>query len=151
MDDIRAVLDAASSERAALFGGAEGGPMCALFAATFPKRCSALVLGNSYARRTWAPDYPCGLDEEAQQHILSAWIHRFARALHLVGPARPLPVRVGSVSSVPGGPHPDGALRVGMGPHRPPACAAPSPHVLTTPTSASRSRKTVDPGSDLEA
>ena len=42
MDDIRAVMDAAGSERAALFGGAEGGPMCALFAATFPERTSAL-------------------------------------------------------------------------------------------------------------
>ena len=47
LDDMTAVLDAASSERAALFGGAEGGPMCALFAATFPERTQALVLGAS--------------------------------------------------------------------------------------------------------
>ncbi len=67
MDDIRAVMDAAGSERAALLGGAEGGPICALFAATFPERTSALVLVGSYARRTWAPDYPWGLEEEAQQ------------------------------------------------------------------------------------
>ena len=60
MDDIGAVLDAVGSERAALFGGAEGGPMCVLFAATFPERTSALVLGASYARRTWAPDLPLG-------------------------------------------------------------------------------------------
>ena len=63
MDDIGVVLDAVGSERAALFGGAEGGPMCALFAATFPERTSALVLGASYARRGWAPDYPWGLDD----------------------------------------------------------------------------------------
>ena len=44
MDDIRAVMDAVGSERAALLGGAEGGPICALFAATFPERTSALVL-----------------------------------------------------------------------------------------------------------
>lgn len=73
LDDMRAVLDAASSERAALFGGAEGGPMCALFAATFPERTIALILGASYARRTWAPDYPWGLDDLAQQRILDAY------------------------------------------------------------------------------
>ena len=77
MDDIRAVMDAASSERAALFGGAEGGPMCALFAATFPERTSALVLGASYARRTWAPDHPWGLDGEAQRRILDAYEDRW--------------------------------------------------------------------------
>ena len=73
MDDIRAVMDAAGSERAALLGGAEGGPICALFAATFPERTSALVLVGSYARRTWAPDYPWGLDEETQQRILQGY------------------------------------------------------------------------------
>jgi class 3 adenylate cyclase len=77
LDDIGAVLDAASSERAVLFGGAEGGPMCALFAATFPERTSALVLGASYARRTWAPDYPWGLDEESQKRILDGYATRW--------------------------------------------------------------------------
>jgi class 3 adenylate cyclase/pimeloyl-ACP methyl ester carboxylesterase len=73
LDDMRAVLDAVSSERAVLFGGAEGGPMCALFAATFPERTAALVLGASYPRRSWAPDYPWGLDEQAQERILAAY------------------------------------------------------------------------------
>jgi pimeloyl-ACP methyl ester carboxylesterase/class 3 adenylate cyclase len=76
-DDITAVLDAAGSERAALFGGAEGGPMCALYAASFPERTSALVLGASYARRTWAPDYPWGIPEEAQQRILAGYETRW--------------------------------------------------------------------------
>ena len=79
MDDIAAVMDAARSERAALFGAAEGGPMCVLFAATFPERTSALVLGASYARRTWAPDYPWGLDEQAQQRILDGYEERWGR------------------------------------------------------------------------
>jgi class 3 adenylate cyclase len=79
MDDIGVVLDAVGSERAALFGGAEGGPMCALFAATFPERTSALVLGASYARRTWAPDYPWGLEAEAQQRILDGYEERWGR------------------------------------------------------------------------
>ncbi len=62
MDDVRAVMDAAGSERAALFGYSEGGPMSVLFAATYPKRTRALVLYGSYAKRvdpdddySWAP------------------------------------------------------------------------------------------------
>jgi len=61
MDDVRAVMDAVGSERAALFGISEGGPMSCLFAATYPERTSALVLYGSYARRSWAPDHPFGM------------------------------------------------------------------------------------------
>jgi pimeloyl-ACP methyl ester carboxylesterase len=50
MDDVRAVMDAGGSERAALFGISEGGPMCLLFAATYPHRVQGLVLYGSYAR-----------------------------------------------------------------------------------------------------
>ena len=64
MDDLRAVLDAAGCERAALFGVSEGGPMCQLFAATHPDRASALVLYGTYARATRAPDYPIGFPPE---------------------------------------------------------------------------------------
>ena len=60
MDDVRAVMDTVGSERAALLGYSEGGPMCALFAATYPVRTTALITPGSYARRTWAPDYPWG-------------------------------------------------------------------------------------------
>ncbi len=60
MDDVRAVMDAAAVERAAVLGVSEGGPMCALFAATHPDRTQALVTMGSYARRNWAPDYPIG-------------------------------------------------------------------------------------------
>ena len=64
MDDVRAVMDAAGSERAALFGVSEGGPMCTLFAATYPDRTWALVLFASFPRAMWAPDYPFGDTEE---------------------------------------------------------------------------------------
>jgi class 3 adenylate cyclase len=64
MDDIRAVMDAASSSRAALFGWIDGAPLSALFAATYPERVSALVLLGSFSRRIWAPDYPWGLVDE---------------------------------------------------------------------------------------
>jgi pimeloyl-ACP methyl ester carboxylesterase len=60
VDDIRAVLDAAGSERAALFGFSEGGYMAAMFAASQPERAIALILYGSYARESWAPDYPWG-------------------------------------------------------------------------------------------
>jgi pimeloyl-ACP methyl ester carboxylesterase len=50
MDDVRAVMDAVGSERAALMGVSEGGPMCALFAATYPERTAALILYGSFAR-----------------------------------------------------------------------------------------------------
>jgi pimeloyl-ACP methyl ester carboxylesterase len=65
MDDVRAVLDAAGSSRAALLGYSEGGPMCALFAATYPDRTAALIMIGSYARRIWAPDYPWGTPRQA--------------------------------------------------------------------------------------
>ncbi len=57
-DDIRAVMDAVGSDRAALFGVSEGGNMASLCAATYPNRTSALVLYGSYAKGSWAPDYP---------------------------------------------------------------------------------------------
>ena len=59
MDDVRAVMDAVESERAASLGYSEGGPMSVLFAATYPERVTALVLFGTYAKRT-SPDenYP---------------------------------------------------------------------------------------------
>jgi len=50
MDDVRAVMDAAGSERAAVYGASEGGAMSILFAATYPQRVRALVLYGAYAR-----------------------------------------------------------------------------------------------------
>jgi class 3 adenylate cyclase/pimeloyl-ACP methyl ester carboxylesterase len=58
MDDIRAVMDAAGSKRAVLFGLGEGGPLCILFAATYPERTSALMLMNSSPRFIRSPDLP---------------------------------------------------------------------------------------------
>jgi class 3 adenylate cyclase len=67
MDDVRAVMDAAGSERAALLGMSEGATMCMLFAATYPERTSALVLWGAMARSTAAPDYPWAPEKEAVQ------------------------------------------------------------------------------------
>jgi pimeloyl-ACP methyl ester carboxylesterase len=78
IDDVRAVMDAAGSERAAFFGVSEGGPMSALFAATHPDRVTALVLHGAMGRTTEAPDYPWAapaeaLRESAAEFILPYW------------------------------------------------------------------------------
>ena len=65
MDDIRAVMDAAGSERAALLGMSEGATACMLFAATYPERTSALLLWGAMARSTAAEDYPWAASKEA--------------------------------------------------------------------------------------
>src|SRR5579884_1001709 len=58
MDDVRAVLDAAGSTRAAIFGASEGGNMSMLFAAAFPERTIALATFGCTAKRLWSEDYP---------------------------------------------------------------------------------------------
>jgi class 3 adenylate cyclase len=78
MDDVRAVMDAAGSERAALFGMSEGATMCMLFAATYPERTSALVLWGAMARSTADDDYPWAPAKEAaveaqEQLIAPLW------------------------------------------------------------------------------
>ena len=64
VDDVLAVMDAAGSERAALFAQLEAGAMGTLFAASHPERTSSLVLYCPFPRATRAPDYPFGLTEE---------------------------------------------------------------------------------------
>ncbi len=64
MDDLRAVMDAASSERAALLGTFEAAAMTALFSATYPERVGALLMYNPVAKGVWAPDYPFALTNE---------------------------------------------------------------------------------------
>ena len=74
IDDVRAVMDAAGSERAALFGVSEGGPMSVLFAATHPERVSALVLYGAMGRTTEAPDYPWASPAEALRESAAEFI-----------------------------------------------------------------------------
>jgi class 3 adenylate cyclase/dienelactone hydrolase len=73
MDDVRAVMDAAGSQHAALFGYSEGGPMCILFAATYPERTRALALYGTYAkRRDPDQDYPWAPTQEARRRYAHA-------------------------------------------------------------------------------
>ena len=69
MDDVRAVTDAAVSKKAALFGISEGGPMCIVFAATYPERTSALVLYGTFGLGLEDSEYPRG--------VTSAQLDRF--------------------------------------------------------------------------
>jgi class 3 adenylate cyclase/predicted alpha/beta hydrolase len=77
MDDVRAVMNAAGSERAALIGCTEGGAMCGLFAATYPDKTSALIMYGAYARRMPASDYPWGPTVEEREtfyrEIVDQW------------------------------------------------------------------------------
>lgn len=64
IDDIRAVLDAAKSDRTYLMGFSEGGAMAALFAATYPQRTAGLILYGAPLRYARAADWPFGLTDE---------------------------------------------------------------------------------------
>ena len=72
MDDVRAVMDAAGSARAAVFGISEGAAMCALFAATYPERTTRLVLYGAYARRLRDADYPWAPTPQQRQRFFDA-------------------------------------------------------------------------------
>lgn len=81
MDDVRAVMDAVGSERAAIFGASEGGNMSILFAATYPERTIALCTFGCFSKRIWSPDYPWAPTPEKRQLTYDAierdWAHGF--------------------------------------------------------------------------
>jgi class 3 adenylate cyclase len=81
MDDVLAVMDAAGSERAAICGTLEGGPMAALFAATHPDRTTGLVLYATFARATWAPDYEWAWTAERRDAEMAALIEHWGEGL----------------------------------------------------------------------
>ena len=64
MDDLVAVMDAAGSRRAIVFGESDGAPLCLLFAATYPDRVLGLVMHGPDVRAAWAPDAPWGMTSE---------------------------------------------------------------------------------------
>ena len=74
MDDLRAVMDASGTERAALLGLSDGAALAALFAATHPDRTLAVIFDGE-ARTAWAPDYPWGEpdDSEATRRLQEIW------------------------------------------------------------------------------
>jgi pimeloyl-ACP methyl ester carboxylesterase len=70
-DDLRAVMDAAGCERAAIFGVSEGGSMAALFAATYPERTSSLALYGASPRILRTPDFPWGVSRGDLQKLVA--------------------------------------------------------------------------------
>jgi class 3 adenylate cyclase len=87
MDDVLAVMNAAGSERAAICGTLEGGPMAALFAATHPERTDALVLYATFARATWAPDYEWAWSAEERDRHMDELIEHWGEGLVAAGVA----------------------------------------------------------------
>jgi pimeloyl-ACP methyl ester carboxylesterase len=93
MDDVRAVLEAVGSERAALFGHSEGGNMCVLFAATYPERTAALItLGCFAKRRDPDDDYPWAPTaenrEESAEDVERNWGHLRPEDVEYYAPSR---------------------------------------------------------------
>jgi pimeloyl-ACP methyl ester carboxylesterase len=82
VEDVRAVMDAAGSERAALFGVDAGGPASILFAAKYPERTAALVLYGTYARATRSDEHPFGLTEEEFSDCLESDVRRWGSLEH---------------------------------------------------------------------
>jgi len=83
MDDVRAVMDAVGSERAALFGASEGGNMCVLFAATYPERTLALVTYGIFAKRVWDPEYPWAPTPEEREKWYRSVEHEWGGVVDL--------------------------------------------------------------------
>jgi pimeloyl-ACP methyl ester carboxylesterase len=86
MDDIRAVMDAAGSESAALIGVSEGGPLSVLFAATYPERTRALILAGAEVKEEKADDWPWGeaTREEMNEFLQpEAIVSRWGKGLFL--------------------------------------------------------------------
>jgi class 3 adenylate cyclase/pimeloyl-ACP methyl ester carboxylesterase len=79
MDDIRAVMDAAGSEQAALVGVSEGGPLVVLFGATYPERTTAVGLWGTYARALYADDYPIGVAPELADALVQAVVEQWGQ------------------------------------------------------------------------
>jgi pimeloyl-ACP methyl ester carboxylesterase len=82
MDDVRAVMDAARSQRAALLGVDTGGMMSIVFAATYPERTAGLILTGTAARTLWAPDHPWGPSREDYVRSVEEEERRWGSAEH---------------------------------------------------------------------
>jgi pimeloyl-ACP methyl ester carboxylesterase len=78
MDDVRAVMEAAGSRRAAFYGLSEGAAMSILFAATYPERVAALIVRSCSPRTMWAPDFPWGRSAERYEREMAEALRVYA-------------------------------------------------------------------------
>jgi class 3 adenylate cyclase len=83
MDDVRAVLDALGSDRAAMWTAHEAARLAVLFAATYPERTSSLILYDPSARGLWAPDYPWARTHEEWEVELREMSERWGDRAYL--------------------------------------------------------------------
>ena len=83
MDDVRAVLGAVGSQGAALLGSSEGGPMSALFAATYPERTTALILYGTFASTIRDAAYPWAMDPEERRRVIEAIPQTWGQGLYV--------------------------------------------------------------------
>jgi pimeloyl-ACP methyl ester carboxylesterase/class 3 adenylate cyclase len=83
MDDVRAVMDAAESKRAAVVGVSEGGPMTALFAATYPERTAAAVLYGTHPSTLSRDDFPWGAAPEEIDEVIEERIRHWGEREYL--------------------------------------------------------------------
>ena len=88
MDDLRAVMDAAGSESAALVGVSEGGPLSLLFAAAHPERCSALCVVGGFARMVRGDDYPYGVTRQQMLNLFEEVVANWGKPglMRLIAP-----------------------------------------------------------------
>ena len=94
MDDVRAVMDAAGSERAAIIGASEGGPMTLLFGATYPERAWAAVVYGGFVKGSWSPEFPyeptvAEVEQNLATAAAEAWgtRERVLHAMHWLAPS----------------------------------------------------------------
>jgi pimeloyl-ACP methyl ester carboxylesterase/DNA-binding CsgD family transcriptional regulator len=89
MTDVRAVMEAAGSRRAALFAWSEGGPMSILFAATHPEQVAALILVGTAPRFPDADDFPEGIPRQLLETAVEGWEEEWGTGvgLELYGPS----------------------------------------------------------------
>jgi len=85
MDDVRAVMDAAGSKKAALIGISEGGVMSALFAATYPERTAGLIIDGSYPSRLRRPGFPWGITEEQFERTIAGVPETWGKVINMEG------------------------------------------------------------------
>jgi pimeloyl-ACP methyl ester carboxylesterase len=89
MDDVRTVMDAVDSSKAALFGLSEGGAMCALFAATYPERVCALITFGAYARWIRENDYPWAPTREQHEKFFGPMEESWGEVSPIAAPYAP--------------------------------------------------------------
>ncbi len=85
IDDIRAVMDAANSQQAVIYGVSEGGSMACLFGATYPSRTRGIILWGTQARWTKTDDYPWGLTREENERVIAELAEKGITMEYLTG------------------------------------------------------------------